>query len=86
MAKMEPKNKSLGVIMIEKLKDLAELKETDSFVISISLEREGSIETQCLTNNFKIGNLPIAAIEAKKNIENIYQEHHTKAELSSSAT
>jgi|TARA_Y100000004_G_C8912666_1_gene411656 hypothetical protein len=72
--------------MIEKLKDLEEVKDSDAFVLSFSTVEDGKIVTQVITNRFTIGNLPIVALDVKKNVEAIYDKHHQEMERAGMAT
>ena len=72
--------------MIEKLKDLEEIKDSDAFVVSISTMKDDDIVTQVVTNKFKIGNLPVVALDMSKNVQAIYDMHHKEKQEAGTAT
>lgn len=72
--------------MIEKIKDLEKVTDSDSFVLSYSTVKNGKILTQVITNKFTIGNLPVVALDIKKNVEAIYDKHHKEKERAGTAT
>jgi len=56
---------------MEAIKQISELTKDDSFLIAVSVKRGDNIETQCLTNNFTRGDIPIATQDINKNIQKL---------------
>jgi hypothetical protein len=56
---------------MEIIKQISELTKDDSFLVAVSIKKGDNIETQCLTNNFTYGDIPIATLDITRNIQKL---------------
>jgi len=56
---------------MELIKTISELTKDDRFMVAVSIKNGENIETQCLTNNFTYGDIPIATLDITRNIQKL---------------
>ena len=65
--------------MLDKLKQIEELHERDSFVLCLCKVNGKNIDTQCITHSFNMVDLNAASREIQRNLSEIILAHKESA-------
>lgn len=56
---------------MEIIEKISRLTDKDSFLVTVSIKNGNDVETQCVTNNFPYGDIPVATDSINSNIQKL---------------